>query len=196
MLRVECIDNFNTTVLEIGKVYYAFPTPGGKAAYISRFPNKNSHFGCFQLSRFIKTEKPVSTFYVTNSTPKVRQNLLNEFKKSCYYLARMKGIADHYNPYFYVYAVSEEKLAIFDGETFRHCLGTSKSILFEKISECEVPKNPGRINLFPVAITYGMLMERENNSSIVNGKLMEIKEKEDPACESKSDSKYEQLSLF
>jgi len=51
MLLLECIDATNTRGLEIHKEYYGFPI-NESAAYISRFPRKSSHTGCYQLSRF------------------------------------------------------------------------------------------------------------------------------------------------
>lgn len=51
MLQLECVDASNTRGLTVGKEYYGFPI-NKSAAYISRFPRKSSHTGCFQLSRF------------------------------------------------------------------------------------------------------------------------------------------------
>ena len=53
MLRVECIDATNISVLSAGSQYYAFPV-NSSHAYISKFPNENAHSGCYSLSRFIE----------------------------------------------------------------------------------------------------------------------------------------------
>lgn len=51
MKRVRCIDDNNSTNLRTGELYYCFPC-NQYCAYISLFPFKNSHFGCYQLDRF------------------------------------------------------------------------------------------------------------------------------------------------
>lgn len=51
MQLVKCIDSNNTTTLETGKTYYAFPV-NERYAYISKFDREGSNFGCFQLNRF------------------------------------------------------------------------------------------------------------------------------------------------
>lgn len=51
MLKLKCIDASNVRGLEEKEIYYGFPI-NESAAYISRFPRKSSHTGCFQISRF------------------------------------------------------------------------------------------------------------------------------------------------
>lgn len=194
MLRIECINDSNSSVLEVGKVYYAFPVPRGEAAYISRFPNKCSNFGCFQINRFIETDKPASAFYTTNSLSKVRQKA--RFIKGSFYLAKKKNIADKYNPYLYVFAVSEDVLAIYNNESFAYCLGTNKAKSFEKISERKPPEKPGDVNLCPTSLTYGIIMKIGVPSATVKENPVEINE--ETVCEYATNPsiKFEQLSLF
>lgn len=49
--RVTCIDEVGSQVLERGKEYYAFEA-SWQHVYISNFPNKRSHMGCFHKDRF------------------------------------------------------------------------------------------------------------------------------------------------
>lgn len=195
MLKVECINASNTASLVVGMIYYAFPFPGGEAAYISRFPDKNSHFGCFQLNRFIETAKPVSTFYTTNNKPKAHQKL-TDFEKGCYYFAKIKWIPDKYKPYLYVYAVSEEIIAVYDNKAFERCLGTMKTKLFEKVSDINTPESPGEIIHFPASLTYGMLMDIGFLIENTKEKLEEDNRAELLESDPEPLLRFEQLSLF
>jgi hypothetical protein len=56
MLRGICTDLGQTAVLELGKSYYLFPN-GTKHFYVSNFPNRNAHKGCFQAKYFQIIEK-------------------------------------------------------------------------------------------------------------------------------------------
>jgi hypothetical protein len=46
-----CIDIGNSAVLQKGDSYYLFPH-GDKHYYVSKFPNKNAHKGCFHAELF------------------------------------------------------------------------------------------------------------------------------------------------
>jgi hypothetical protein len=56
VLQGICIDIGETTVLEKGKTYFLFPN-GSTHYYVSKFQNKNSHFGCFRKSFFQIVQK-------------------------------------------------------------------------------------------------------------------------------------------
>jgi hypothetical protein len=58
MLQGICIDPGQTVVLEKGKSYFLFPN-GTKHYYVSKFPNRNAHKGCFEAIYFqiIKKEE-------------------------------------------------------------------------------------------------------------------------------------------
>jgi hypothetical protein len=56
MLQGICIDHGQTVVLEKGKSYFLFPN-GTQHYYVSNFPNKNAHKGCFQTQYFQIIEK-------------------------------------------------------------------------------------------------------------------------------------------
>lgn len=192
MLQVECISSTNTSSLEVGKVYYAFPLPDGKAAYISRFPNKNAHLGCYQLSRFIETDKLVNGFYKT-STPQQ-----SEFVKGKFYVTKMKDLPDRYNSYIDVFAVDNDLLAVYEDRNFAKCIGTMKAYLFEKVSELKPPPTCGKVIQFPAAIKYGWLMERvgkteyePKNESLVEEVIQEL-----PETILDKPVQYEQLALF
>ncbi|MEC1744145.1 hypothetical protein [Schinkia azotoformans] len=51
MLQGTCIDTGQTTVLEKGKSYFLFPN-GPIHFYVSKFPNRDSHRGCFSGKYF------------------------------------------------------------------------------------------------------------------------------------------------
>ena len=76
MLVVECIDATNISVLLAGSKYYAFPV-NSSHAYISKFPNKNAHTGCYSLTRFvevpqvIKQKEPYVYHYFVYATKKI-----------------------------------------------------------------------------------------------------------------------------
>ncbi|MGN4128113.1 hypothetical protein ACMGD3_24365 [Lysinibacillus sphaericus] len=56
MLKLKCVDETNARGLKEKAIYYGFPI-NESAAYISRFPRRTSHTGCFQLSRFLIIEE-------------------------------------------------------------------------------------------------------------------------------------------
>jgi hypothetical protein len=56
MLQGICIDQGQTTVLEKGKRYFLFPN-GSRHFYVSKFPNRDAHKGCFQTCYFQIIEK-------------------------------------------------------------------------------------------------------------------------------------------
>jgi hypothetical protein len=51
ILKGVCIDIGNSAVLQKGESYYLFPH-GDKHYYVSIFPNKNAHKGCFHAELF------------------------------------------------------------------------------------------------------------------------------------------------
>jgi hypothetical protein len=51
MLKGVCIDPGQTALLEKGKSYFLFPN-GTMHYYVSKFPNRNAHKGCFQSKYF------------------------------------------------------------------------------------------------------------------------------------------------
>lgn len=51
MLQGICVDNQNSMVLRVGERYFLFPN-GKEHFYVSRFPHKGSHTGCFQTKHF------------------------------------------------------------------------------------------------------------------------------------------------
>ena len=51
MVKCKCIDEGNTSTLRTNEEYYCFPN-GDQYYYVSRFPNKGAHFGCFNKSFF------------------------------------------------------------------------------------------------------------------------------------------------
>ncbi|MDF2790460.1 MAG: hypothetical protein K0S80_3561 [Neobacillus sp.] len=56
MLQGICIDPGYTAALQKGTSYYLFPN-GTKHFYVSKFPNRNAHKGCFQTKYFQIIEK-------------------------------------------------------------------------------------------------------------------------------------------
>ncbi|ECD6517337.1 hypothetical protein E2329_23020 [Salmonella enterica subsp. enterica] len=68
MLKGVCIDDGNSTVLKPGETYFLFPN-GNEHAYVSKFPNKAAHKGCFQMMLFKEvaatdeTEEPKNLDY-------------------------------------------------------------------------------------------------------------------------------------
>ncbi|MEH7490852.1 hypothetical protein [Neobacillus niacini] len=56
MLQGICVNSGQSVVLEKGKRYFLFPN-GTKHFYVSNFPNKNAHKGCFQTNYFQIIEK-------------------------------------------------------------------------------------------------------------------------------------------
>jgi hypothetical protein len=58
MLRGICTDLGQTAVLELGKSYYLFPN-GTQHYYVSNFPDRNAHRGCFQTKYFQIIEKEI-----------------------------------------------------------------------------------------------------------------------------------------
>ncbi len=192
MLQVECISSNNTSSLEVGKVYYAFPLPDGKAAYISRFPNKNAHMGCYQLNRFIETDKPVTDFYKKPSPQ-------SEFEKGKFYVTKMKDLPDRYNSYIDVFAVDNNLLAVYEDRNFAKCIGTMKATLFEKVAEIDPPSTCGKVSLFPAAIKYGWLMDRVGKPEYEpKNEILVEKVVQEQLTETILDKpvQYEQLSLF
>lgn len=66
MLEGICIDTENTVVLTEGERYYLFPN-GSEHYYVSKFPNKGAHTGCFQAKHFkliSKTELDREKVYI------------------------------------------------------------------------------------------------------------------------------------
>lgn len=53
-MKVVCIDDSNSEILVQGREYFIFPE-GSVACYVSKFNNRNAHFGCYSAARF----KPV-----------------------------------------------------------------------------------------------------------------------------------------
>lgn len=51
MLQGICIDSTQTTMLTADMIYFLFPA-GPSHFYVSEFPKKSSHRGCFITSRF------------------------------------------------------------------------------------------------------------------------------------------------
>jgi hypothetical protein len=58
MLRGICTDLGQTAVLELGKSYYLFHN-GTQHYYVSNFPNRGAHKGCFQAKHFQIIEKEI-----------------------------------------------------------------------------------------------------------------------------------------
>jgi hypothetical protein len=56
MLQGVCIDQGQSAVLLKGTSYYLFPN-GSSHFYVSKFPNRNTHKGCFQAKYFQIIEK-------------------------------------------------------------------------------------------------------------------------------------------
>jgi hypothetical protein len=56
MLQGVCVDPGPSAVLEKGTSYYLFPN-GSMHYYVSKFPNRNAHKGCFQAQYFQIIEK-------------------------------------------------------------------------------------------------------------------------------------------
>lgn len=56
MLKGDCIDPGQVSVLTKGTSYFLFPA-GNTHYYASKFPNENSHRGCFEKSIFNNLEE-------------------------------------------------------------------------------------------------------------------------------------------
>ena len=56
MIEGVCIDDGNSTVLVPGKKYFLFPNEK-ESVYVSNFPNKGAHMGCFQMLLFKEVEE-------------------------------------------------------------------------------------------------------------------------------------------
>ena len=79
-----CVDASASNVLQKGERYYLFSSSAGYV-YASRFPRKQSHFGCFQQSRFEIMEQPV--------VERTRNTILQE---GLIYSARYTGQLKHF----------------------------------------------------------------------------------------------------
>jgi hypothetical protein len=74
MLRGICTDLGQTAVLKLGKSYYLFPN-GTKHYYVSNFPSRDAHKGCFQVKYFQIIEKDTRS-----SEPEMREFQLDHGK--------------------------------------------------------------------------------------------------------------------
>jgi hypothetical protein len=74
MLQGICTDLGQTAVLELGKSYYLFPNDT-QHYYVSKFPNRDSHKGCFQAKYFQIIEKDTRS-----SEPEMREFRLDHGK--------------------------------------------------------------------------------------------------------------------
>lgn len=65
-----CINDFNSSILKKGEIYYLFPC-GKNAFYVSHFNRVTAHFGAFSKSRFeIVEERTKSSTTIQNSQKK------------------------------------------------------------------------------------------------------------------------------
>ncbi|MCM3705334.1 hypothetical protein M3205_06275 [Cytobacillus firmus] len=58
MLQGICLDDSQSAVLAKGKSYYLFPN-GSSYYYVSKFPNKNAHTGCYEANMFAICEEEI-----------------------------------------------------------------------------------------------------------------------------------------
>ncbi|MEP9408603.1 hypothetical protein ABKP09_19990 [Peribacillus frigoritolerans] len=70
MLKGECINPGAVDVLTEGTSYYLFPA-GPSYFYVSKFPNKNSHRGCFERKLFTNIRE-------VNPSPEVKATIIEE----------------------------------------------------------------------------------------------------------------------
>lgn len=155
MLKVECIKNTNSAVLEVGRVYYAFPLPNGTHAYISKFPRETAHTGCFSIDRFQVTDREVLPPTRLTGPPKVRQ--LKPVEQ--YYQLKLICVPIHYQVLLYGCVVSTDEFAVYTDAAFQKPIGTLKAKMFEKVKEVQAPHSRAYVSPFPAVLKYGDLIE-------------------------------------
>ena len=84
MLQGICVDTAHTTVLVEGQTYFLFPN-GPKLFYVSVFPNKNAHKGCYQSSCFEIVEIPKEEWEAEPKGPR----LVSDYDKEKVYKAQL-----------------------------------------------------------------------------------------------------------
>lgn len=92
-----CIDAGNATTLEVGKEYYLFEH-GPSNYYVSRFNNKNSHFGSYQRS-FFKTIEVRPHDLKVKHYAKLKRPQRNFDMDKTYIVGPAKGNGEYYNVY-------------------------------------------------------------------------------------------------
>lgn len=92
VLQGICIDIGETTVLEKGKTYFLFPN-GSTHYYVSKFQNKNSHFGCFRKSFFqIVQEDEWSPEPPADNVPSLDSSKIYEAREKGYHATTGKPL--------------------------------------------------------------------------------------------------------